>query len=80
MKDVYKLLVGVAIIMLIFWGYNNNNEAVKYKGLYNQNEFILNYLIENDKIPKKEIKTAIDLYEDSQIGTTQDNSPGGQGY
>ena len=81
MKENTKIIIlFIAVLLTYYWGCNYREKASKYKGMYNKNEFIINYLIDNKEVDVKDIKKATLEYEDYQLGILQDDSPGGQGY
>ena len=80
MKNTERVIMGVFAILFLYWGCDYRHKASKYESLYNKNEFIINYLIDNKDVDVKDIKKATLEYEDYQLGIFEDDSPGGQGY
>ena len=80
MKNTERIIAGVIAVLFLYWGCEYRHKASKYEGMYNKNEFIITYLIDNKEVDINDIKKATEEYKNSQLGILQDDSPGGQGY
>lgn len=80
MKQPINFVIGIAIVLLIFWGCNKNNMANKYEALYNKNQFVIDQLLENKQVNSRDVKNAVSKYDELSTEILHDDSPGGQGY
>ena len=59
MKNIERIIIGAIAVLFLYWGCDYRHKASKYEGMYNKNDFIITYLIDNNKVDLKDIKTSL---------------------
>ena len=80
MKNISTIIMGIAIVLLLFWGCNKNNNYQTSLQKANESSFIINYLKETHPETKKLIKEARDRYLDLGSDDIGDNETEGTIY
>ena len=72
MQIVHKTIIGIAVISLSVFAFRKNLDAKEYKALYFKNQFVLDYLKENNCLKPNSLKEAFDDYDNMLTVNAED--------